>query len=400
MQRSAEELGCLVPGPPVVVEGATTGPLEGLDFVVKDLFAVAGHPTGAGNPDWLRTHPGPEPSTAPAVLACLDAGARLVGKTITDDLACGMFGENVHYGTPLNPGFPDRVPGGSSSGSVSAVAGGLAGFAIGTDTGGSVRVPASFCGVFGIRPSHGRIPLVGCVPMAPTFDSCGWFARDAATLRRVGAVLLPWERARKARRLVLAEDVLGWVEDGVAEATRAAAGRLGVEGGVRLWAEGPEACVETFWPLMSRQLWNANGRWFEATCPVLAPGLDARLRDASGFDGAAFTAANARRNAFSAHLAELLEDGTVAVLPTTHAPAPLRGQDPASLIPYRQRTLAMVAIASLGRLPQVTLPLMQVEGAAVGLSLIGAFGSDRMLLDLACEIAGALSGPVTAPAFA
>ena len=387
MRMRAEELDCLVPGPALVVDGAAEGPLRGLDFVAKDLFAVAGQPTGAGNPSWLATHPAPEDSTAPALLACLDAGARLVGKTITDDLACGMFGENVHYGTPLNPKHPERVPGGSSSGSVSAVAGGLAEFAIGTDTGGSIRVPASFCGVYGIRPSHGRIPLVGCVPMAPTFDTCGWFARDAATLRRVGEVLLPWERVRRPRRLVLAEDVLAWVEPEVAEATRAVAARLGATDTVRLWREGPEAAVETFWPLMSRQLWNANGSWFRRENPVLVPGLAERFVQASGFDGVAFTRANERRNAFAAHLEEVLDDDTVAILPTTHAPAPLKGQDPASLIPFRQRTLAMVAIASLGRLPQISLPLMQVGGLAQGLSLIGAFGSDRMLLALAEEIA-------------
>ena len=128
--------------------------------------------------------------TARAITCLVEAGASLEGKVHTDELAYSLNGENHFYGTPLNPRAPDRVPGGSSSGSASAVASGACDFALGTDTGGSVRVPASYCGLFGIRPSHGRIPLDGCMPLAPSFDTVGWFARDARLLERVGAVLL------------------------------------------------------------------------------------------------------------------------------------------------------------------------------------------------------------------
>ena len=130
---------------------ASDGPLSGMTFGVKDLLDVAGVPTGAGNPDWRRTHAVPE-RTAPSVARLLDAGARLVGKTITDELAWDLDGENAHHGTPVNVAAPGRIPGGSSSGSAAATAAGLCDFAIGTDTGGSVRLPASFCGLYGIRP--------------------------------------------------------------------------------------------------------------------------------------------------------------------------------------------------------------------------------------------------------
>ncbi|MBO6785063.1 MAG: amidase, partial [Alphaproteobacteria bacterium] len=234
----AATLGCFVPDTDVRVRGAGQGPLAGLTFAAKDLYDVVGHVTGAGNPDWRDSHAEPADSTATAILQLLDAGADLVGKTITDDLACGMFGENIHYGTPLNPVFPDRVPGGSSSGSVSAVAGGAVDFAIGTDTGGSIRVPASFCGIYGIRPSHGRIPLVGCVPMAPAFDTCGWFARDAELLQQVGDVLLPLEHDGPASRLAYARDAANYVNGDVAAVFGDLLGRLGVDEPVDLFCTG------------------------------------------------------------------------------------------------------------------------------------------------------------------
>ena len=179
----------LTPGGDIRIEGKPGGRLSGLTFVAKDLFDIAGHPTGAGNHDWARTHAIPT-KHAWAVQTLLDAGATLVGKSVTDEISLGILGENAFDGTPLNPKAPDRVPGGSSSGSVSAVAQGACDFALGTDTGGSVRVPASFCGVYGIRPTHGRLPLDGMLPQAPSSDTTGWFARDADTFARVSHVLL------------------------------------------------------------------------------------------------------------------------------------------------------------------------------------------------------------------
>src|SRR5687768_7953515 len=168
------------------------GPLAGLQFAVKDLIDVAGHPTGCGNPTWLETHPRAAVS-AVCVEQLLAAGATCIGKTITDEVAFSLLGENYFYGTPLNPAAPDRVPGGSSSGSASAVACGLADFALGTDTGGSVRVPASNCGIWGLRPTHGALSLAGVNPFAPTYDTVGVLARSADVLARAAAVLLASE---------------------------------------------------------------------------------------------------------------------------------------------------------------------------------------------------------------
>src|SRR5216684_1285900 len=185
----ADDINAFVPGPQAHIEGRAGGPLSGLTFAAKDLFDVAGFPTGGGNPDWERSNPVPT-RHAWAVQRLLDAGATLIGKTITDEVSLGILGENPFDGTPLNPTAPDRVPGGSSSGSASAVAQGLCDIALGTDTGGSVRVPASFCGLHGIRPTHGRLDVTGMMRQAPSSDTTGWFARDAHTFARVSEVML------------------------------------------------------------------------------------------------------------------------------------------------------------------------------------------------------------------
>src|SRR5262245_49739900 len=208
----SDPVNAFVPGPPVRVEGRPGGPLAGLTFAAKDLFDVAGYPTGAGNPDWARAHPVPT-RHAWAVQTLLDAGATLVGKTITDEVSLGILGENPFHGTPANPRAPGHVPGGSSSGSAAAVAAGLCDLALGTDTGGSVRVPASFCGLHGIRPTHGRLDLTGMLPQAPSSDTTGWFARDAATFARVSAVLLGEPiPTTLPLRLVVATDAFGFAD--------------------------------------------------------------------------------------------------------------------------------------------------------------------------------------------
>src|SRR5436309_594469 len=166
-----------------------SGSLDGLRFAVKDLIDVAGWKTGCGNPTLRDSHP-PAMAHAVCVEQLLRAGARCVGKTICDELAFSLLGENHFYGTPLNARAPDRVPGGSSSGSASAVACGLLDFALGTDTGGSTRIPASNCGVWGFRPSHGCVSVAGVNPLAPSFDTVGVLARNADVLANVGPVLL------------------------------------------------------------------------------------------------------------------------------------------------------------------------------------------------------------------
>ena len=389
MNDPTRVLNAFVPGTDVRIPGNPTGPLAGLRFAAKDLFDVVGHRTGGGVPDYARTH-APADATAPVIFQLCDAGASLVGKTITDDLACGMFCENAHYGTPLNPNAPDRVPGGSSGGSASAVAGGACDFALGTDTGGSVRIPASFCGVYGIRPSHGRVSMIGCVPMAPSFDTCGWFTRDPALLERLGDALLPNDPIPPVGELLIARDAFAWAEPRVRGVLLPIVRALGAHREVDIFFRHPDHCVETFWTIISRQLWNSSGGWFRRVNPVLTPGLAERLEAAATVSAAQFMRAQTAREEISRHLGTLLTGNRIILMPTTHDLPPLRGEASAPLLDYRRRTATLAAPAGLGRLPQVSLPATDIEGVPVGLSLLGAFGTDRLLLSTAKRIATAI----------
>lgn len=373
----------------VTIAGAASGPLAGRTFAAKDLFDVAGTRSGWGNPDRLE-EAAVSLSTATALLPALAAGATLIGKTKTDELASGMFGENPHDGAPTNPRAPDRVPGGSSSGSATAVAAGICDFAYGTDTGGSVRVPASFCGVFGIRTTHGRVSTAGVMPMAPSFDTVGWFARDASLLRRVGALYFGGVAAR-APRLLIAEDAFGIAAPALRAALRDAAARLGGGRSVELYRRGVEHWIATFRPLQLAELWATHGTWAMRAGRRLSPAVAERMPIARDVAPDAVAEACRAREEVSAHLRDLLGEDGFVVLPTAHDLPPRRGAPVEAQVAFRDRTLALTCVASLGRLPQVNLPAGTVEGVPVGLSLIGPPSGDAALLSLAETLAPALA---------
>lgn len=386
------ELGALVPHGKIRVEGTKSGPLGGLTFMAKDLFDVAGHRTSAGNPDWLETHPAAR-AHAWAVQALLDAGATLTGKTITDELAYGLTGRNAHYGAPINPAAPDRITGGSSSGSVSAVAGKLADFALGSDTGGSVRIPASYCGVFGLRPTHGRIPTTGVVDLAPSFDTVGWFARDAALMERIGRVLLREKQAESnPSRLIVGEDLFAAADAEVSAAVQPLLAKaktfIGRTESVRIFGGDPGEWREAFRLLQAREAWEADGPWITKHKPKLGPDVQERFDLASKVTDAQLEAPRRLREEVSDAMAALLADGAVLCLPTSPVPAPKRDASLETLGDVRLRTMAVTCIAGLARLPQISMPAGKVRGAPVGLSFIAARDEDMMLLALARAIAG------------
>ena len=378
------------------IPGAPAGTLAGLTFAAKDNFAVAGYPTGAGSPDWLRTH-GPGETTAPAVRMLLDAGATLVGKTQMDELAFSLAGQNAHYGTPINPRAPDRIPGGSSSGSAAATAGGLVDFALGTDTVGSVRVPANNCGIYGFRPTHGRIPLDGVVPFSPSFDTVGWFARDATLLRRVGHVLLPGDKPSPApRRLLIAADAFAVADEEVREALRLVLPVLAEVVGplehVQASPHGLDSWPEAFAVLRGAEVRATLGEWIERVQPHFGPGIRERFDQTRRITAEEVATARAARQEIQSRLDELLRGGVVLCLPTAPLIAPLRNSPDEVMARYRAQTLKLTCIATLGGLPQVSLPVASRQGCPVGVSLIAGRGRDSCLWDLAGEIEKRMGG--------
>jgi amidase len=353
---------------------------------VKDLIDVAGFRTGGGNPDWLKDQI-PAAEHALAVTRLIEAGATFVGKTNTDELAFSLTGRNVHYGTPINPRAPDRLPGGSSSGSASAVAASVVDFALGTDTGGSVRVPASYCGIYGIRPTHDRISLNGVVRFSQSFDTVGWFARDAALLKKVGETLLPHFRNHSLPpRILRAEDAF----DRADTATRSACDELlkcfgslvGECQPIKVCPSDLDEWTQVFRTLRSVEVWKNKGPWIERANPSFGPEIARNFALAAGATEAEASRMRPVREKIATMLAGLLGENSLLALPTAPGPAPLRSASYEELDKLRDRTQALTCIAGLGGLPQISIPAGNVGGAPVGLSLIAARNQDEQLLSL------------------
>ncbi|WP_178022741.1 amidase [uncultured Paenibacillus sp.] len=383
--------------PALGVRPTGSGILNGTTFAVKDVFAVRGHVSSAGNPDWLRSHE-PAGEHAEAVRRLLAAGAELRGVTHTDELMYSLGGENIHYGTPINPRGRGRIPGGSSSGSAVAVASNSADFALGTDTGGSVRVPASYCGIYGLRPSHGAIDMRGVIPLAPRFDTIGWMARSPERLLRVGEVLLASadpadahamaaiadKDDRSIRKLFLAKEAWALTDPACGDCWSRPlhdlqAGAASAEE-VVVAAEGLEAWKEAFRVLQASQIWAVHGAWIRRANPAFGPDIAARFALAEQIAGQNLSNAEALQRSIVRRLYDLLGDDGILVIPTVPGVAPPVGGKAQELERNRSGALSLCCIAGLAGLPQVTLPVEGPKGLPLGLSVIGGPAQDLRLL--------------------
>ena len=377
------DLGAFVPGPRTQLEPTGSGPLDGLTFVTKDLIDVAGSVTGGGNPDWHGQQT-PAATSAVVVQRLLQAGAAMVGKTVTDELAFSLEGENEHYGTPINPRCPERLPGGSSSGSAVAVAAGLADLGLGTDTGGSVRVPASFCGLYGFRPTHGRVSLEGVMPFAPTFDTVGLFARAPAHLLAGSAALLQAPPVQKwEMRLLIAADAFALAESEVAVPLRRAASRLGSVEEIDVYGGRAAEFLEAYATLQGLDVMRALGGFLESN-PRFGATIAPRFAGVRALDPAVDPQWRAWRREMAARMQALLPSGTLLLLPTAPGIAPLRFLRDGRAERFYQAALTLCSVAGLAGLPVVTLPIATLDGCPLGLSVIAGPGKDEALLAFAC----------------
>ncbi|KAI7729499.1 hypothetical protein M8C21_024499 [Ambrosia artemisiifolia] len=388
-------------------------PLNRLTFAVKDIFDMEGYVSGFGNPDWLRTHAAAT-STAPAVSAMLKAGAICLGRTVMDEMAYSINGENAHYGTPVNPCAPDRVPGGSSSGSAVAVGAELVDFSLGTDTGGSVRVPASYCGIFGFRPSHGVVSTEGVIPMAQSFDTVGWFSRDPVTLNHVGQILLqlPDEKLVHPSQVLIAEDCFKLFSIPSIRVTNVIAAsieklfggnilqpvNLGdyVESKVPSLKQFMEndteneefsikslTALSTAMRLLQRfEFKNNHGEWVSTVKPNLGPGISERVLDALNTSGEHIDACESVKTQLQEALAALLGENGIIVIPTVPGPPPKLQTETTSLETFRARAFSLLSIAGVSGFCQVTIPLGKYDSLPVSVSLMAKHGSDGFLLNL------------------
>lgn len=382
--KPVDTCNAFVPGEMMMVASNREGKLSSLTFAVKELYDVKGFVTGAGNPHWKNTHPAAQ-VTAPAVEMLLNEGATLLGKTISDEMAFSLDGENAHYGTPLNSRCPDRIPGGSSSGSATAVAGGLVDFALGTDTAGSMRIPASYCGIYGFRPTHGAISLEGVHPMAPSFDAAGWFARTPEILARVGGILLGSEIPEfKVDRFVIARDLFDTKDTSIASKYAAfihSLSNLPVE------IVETELCKPDFatWidVLRNIQWWELNqahGAWISQNLDTFGEEIRGRLEKISSVTRSEMEEKRLVRKQLISQIENIISPGTIIVFPTAPGVAPLKGRSIDEARASRINTMRHTCIAAVAGLPQVSMPLIEQDGCPIGISFLGARGQDGQLL--------------------
>ena len=364
-----------------------SGKLSGMTFAVKDVFAVTGHRNSAGNPAWYETHKAAE-STSPAIERLLESGATLKGMTHTDELMYSLNGENIHYGTPLNPINPDCIPGGSSSGSASAVANGLVDFALGTDTGGSVRVPSTYCGIYGIRPTHGAVSLKGVIPLASSLDTVGWMAKDIETLEKVGTVLLPEVTTAEFTQFYMEEmawEMVGQEDRKVLES--ALPKELSIEK-ANFEANGLAEWPQTFKYIQGVEAWQAHGEWIKQVNPSFSSAIGGRFEEASLLDVSGYDDAKKRQAEITEMMNRLLKDNGVLIIPTAASVAPIKNAPPESVESIRSMTMQLTCIAGLAGLPQVTVPVFRKDGMSLGLSFIANKNQDLSLLRFVRQYCG------------
>jgi amidase len=363
------------------------GPLNGLSFVVKDIFDVAGLPTQAGNPQFAQRW-GQPTQDAWAVQRLRQAGAQLLGKVHTHELAYGMTGINPHFGTPTNPRAPGHIPGGSSSGSGSAVASGLASLALGSDTGGSVRIPASLCGVWGWRPTHGLLPLEGVVPLAPSYDTAGLLAAGAGILQLAARTLLPpLPISPRFTQALVVSEALEVSHPQAQQATWRLAQQL-EKLGITIGEIGGGNLAdlrETQRLIQGAQAYSFHAPWLEAAQPQLGADVARLLQMASAFTIGEIGTALSHQASLVSNWHRRWPAQTLLLLPATPSAAPtiqsLRDADAA--LEFRWRTLTLNTLASSLGCPVLTVPMALPTELPLGVQLLGPRGSDLALLELA-----------------
>ncbi len=387
-----------------VLAGGNGGSLCGIPLCVKDVIDVAGMPTTAGAAGWVRN-----PSEdAPAVARLRAAGAIIVGKGNTNEFAFGIDGQNPHWGDCHNPVDSSRMSGGSSSGPAAATASGQALGAVGTDTSGSLRVPASFCGLVSVRPTHGLVPTAGVVPLAWSYDTVGPIARtvaDAALLLDVladGAVGSPAQLdGLRGLRIGLVEQFLGDCARPIADAVRGAAERWRAAGAEVLPVEIPrlENLSALHRTIQFCEAAAAHRSWFADQRDRYGPGVRERIEVGGALPAKDYLLAQRARALVRAEAAAATAGLDALVAPTAPVTAPPLGAEAVDVdsrsLPLRPALLSFTVPLTQPGGPVVAVPLGEEEGMPFGIQILGAPRSEGRLLGIAAElqrVTGPLAG--------
>lgn len=394
--------------------------LAGLTFAINDIFELEDYVTGFGNPDWARTHEAAE-KTAVTVTALLKNGAVCVGQTVMGELGFGVSGENMHYGTPINPEMPAHVPGGSSSGSAVAVAAGLVDFALGTDTIGCIRIPAAFCGLLSYRPSHGTVSMIGVLPNSQSLDTVGWLARDPSILLRVGHTVLKLNTVepRRARRLIFADDLFQLskvpkqkAEGVISKAFENLSGyqpQQHINFGQHISLNVPslkgfrdqstklqngisnlKALSSAMVSLQRHEFKTNHEDWVKSVEPKLASDVSDNVLTAINTTHENIKALYDIRKELRACMQILLKDNGILVIPTVADPPSKLNSKKRDTVESHNRALILSSIASMSGCCQVTIPLGKNDGCPISVSFITFHGGDKFLLDTVLDMYSSL----------
>ena len=382
-----DKLNAFVPGEKEVVLPYKKGKLSSLTFAAKELYSIKGFVTGCGNPHWKNTHE-PAIKTAPSIEVLLNEGATMVGKTISDEMAFSLNGENAHYGTPLNHRCPDRIPGGSSSGSASAVAAGLVDFALGTDTAGSIRIPASYCGIYGFRPSHGVISTEGIHPMASSFDVVGWFSQSPDILASVGGVLLNTNvNEIHTSKFLIVKDLFDCMEPEIRKHYDSIINKLKCNNlsviEIELGKPDFTTWIEVLRNIQWWELNQAHGDWISANISTFGAEVRGRLEKIPSVKKIDYEKYYKKRGELIAYINDAIPMDTIAILPTSPDFAPLKGRSIAEARAFRAKVMRNICISTVAGLPQISIPILNETHRPLGLSMIAAKGQDARLLSMA-----------------
>jgi amidase len=376
-----------------LVPASAPGVLDGASVAVKDLFAVNGFAVGAGNPAYLAEAV-PVTEHAAAVRTLLEAGAQIRGIARTDEFAFSIAGANTRYGTPPNPRAPLRLPGGSSNGPASAVAMGHADLGLGTDTAGSIRVPASYQGLWGLRTTHGAVSRDGLLALAPSFDTVGWLTRTPDLLARAAQVSLDPGTVPPAAsgRFVVCPTLLEMAHPSVRAAFTAALdswirrGALPAPDRVEL-SDAPQT-VAAFRTVQGAEAWREHGSWITKHPDCLAADIAARFAWAATITATQEAEARAVLARVRAQIDDALED-SILLLPATPTAAPLRNADAAEIDAVRSATVTLTCLAAITGRPALSAPLLEADGAPLGLSLLGPRDADLDVIARGTALAAA-----------
>lgn len=374
----------------IALEGVNKGQLKELTFAAKDVFKILGSTYGNGHPKWLETNT-PDDFTTSIIMKLLEEGADLVGKTVCDELCFSISGENWNYGSPINPHDPRRYAGGSSSGSGVAVAGGLVDFSLGSDCLGSVRVPASYNGVLGMRPTYERVPNDGEAPYCESMDVLGYMSSDTEVFRKISKVILGEDKNNtRFKKLLVAKDCFDIVDTGVKEALRPAMEYIGdnidlIEE-IDISPVNISEWVDIFRYIQGYEVWESYGGWIRKYRPRLSRGPKERLEWASSIRLEQYQDALNKRLEIIDRINSVVCEDTLLCMPTVASIAPLRTTSLKEINKIRAQSSALLCISPLTGIPQVTLPMVKQHNLPLGISLLGAQGRDLSLVNFGTEL--------------